>query len=76
MAYYMGMDTTYLTPREVDVILRYPAGRTSRLARAGKIPHVTLPDGEIRIDERDIHQMMVLHDGMIAGRRHDEGGAA
>lgn len=52
------MDTTLLTPREVDVFLRYPAGRTARLARAGKIPHIVLPDGEIRIDQREVEKLV------------------
>jgi len=39
-----------LTGREVDRLLRYPRGRSARLARRGDIPHVELPDGEIRFD--------------------------
>ena len=39
---------TLLTSNELDRMLRYPAGRSRRLAREGLIPHVRLPDGEIR----------------------------
>lgn len=47
-----------LTPKDVDAILRYPSGRATRLARAGKLPHIMLPDGEIRFDERMILRLM------------------
>jgi hypothetical protein len=39
-----------LTAREVDRMLCYPRGRSVKLAKAGKIPHVLLPDGEVRFD--------------------------
>lgn len=39
---------TLLTPREVDQLLRYPHGRSTKLAKAGSLPAVFLPDGEIR----------------------------
>jgi hypothetical protein len=42
-------ETILLRPREVDAILRYPTGRTLRLARRGLIPCIVLPDGEVRI---------------------------
>lgn len=41
-------------PREVDRLLRYPRGRSLKLAKAGKLPHVKLPDGEIRFDASEI----------------------
>ena len=37
-----------LTPREIDALLRYPRGRAIKLAKAGQLPAVILPDGEIR----------------------------
>jgi hypothetical protein len=52
------MDTTLLTPREVDLLLRYPAGRTARLARAGKIHAITLPDGELRIAQKTVERLL------------------
>ena len=47
-----------LTPREVDRLLRYPRGRSLRLARAGHLPHIRLPDGEIRFDEAEIDRLL------------------
>ena len=46
----MAAMATLLTPADVDRILCYPRGRSKRLAKRGKIPHVRLPDGEIRFD--------------------------
>jgi predicted site-specific integrase-resolvase len=48
-----------LKPREVDLLLRYPPGRTAKLARAGRIPFIRLPDGEIRIDADEIKRLLV-----------------
>lgn len=39
-----------LKPSQIDSLLRYPSGRSQRLARQGLIPHIKLPDGEIRFD--------------------------
>lgn len=39
-----------LTSREVDQALRYPRGRSIKLAKAGLLPSVILPDGEIRFN--------------------------
>lgn len=47
-----------LTPREVDRIFRYPRGRTQRLAKAGKIDHIRLPDGEIRFRPDQIEHLL------------------
>jgi len=52
------MEIHLLKPREVDVMLRYPAGRSLRLAKANKIPCVHLPDGEVRFDEVVIKQLL------------------
>jgi predicted site-specific integrase-resolvase len=49
---------TLLMPREVDRMLRYPRGRALRLARAGLIPVIRLPDGELRFDEGDIAKLL------------------
>jgi len=68
-AYHADMDRQLLTPREVDVLLRYPAGRTLRLAKAGRILCIRLPDGEIRIDEADLETL--LGAGAGKGPRHD-----
>jgi len=52
------MNVNLLKPREVDLLFRYPAGRTLRLAKAGKIPFVRLPDGEFRFDEQEIQKIL------------------
>jgi hypothetical protein len=43
-----------LTPREVDRLLRYPRGRSLRLAKAGRLPCIRLPDGQIRFEETEL----------------------
>ena len=60
-------ETILLRPREVDAILRYPAGRTLRLARKGLIACIVLPDGEVRI-RKDIVDALV--DGGARGAVH------
>jgi len=43
---------------EVDVLLRYPAGRTLRLIKKGQIRCIILPDGEVRIPESVIRKIL------------------
>lgn len=43
------MPTDLLYPDDIDARLNWPPGRTSRLARTGKLPHYLLPDGAIRL---------------------------
>ena len=50
--------STLLMPREVDRLLRYPRGRSARLAKAGKLPCITLPDGELRFDQAEIERFL------------------
>ena len=57
------MDINLLKPVEVDLLLRYPTGRAGRLAKAGKLPHVLLPDGEIRFVESEIEALLKHHQG-------------
>lgn len=52
--YPQGMNTQLLTPTEVDLLFRYKLGRSQKLAKAGLLPHVLLPDGEIRFEENEI----------------------
>jgi hypothetical protein len=52
------MESELLTPREVDVILRYPRGRSAKLARRGLLAAVKLPDGEVRF-RRDVIEELV-----------------
>ena len=47
-----------LTPTDLDRLLSYPRGRAKRLARKGAIPHVRLPDGEIRFDRQEIAEWL------------------
>jgi hypothetical protein len=49
-----NMDTELLTSREVENLLRYSPGQATRLAKRGKLPYVTLPDGSIRFDRAAI----------------------
>lgn len=64
-----------LTPGQVDAILQYPSGRAKRLARAGKLPSVTLPDGELRIPEDQIERIANGEAMVISQRRAGEPGA-
>jgi hypothetical protein len=52
------MTIQLLTPQEVDRLLRYPPGRSARLARAGRLPSVYLPDGELRFRQRDLETLV------------------
>ena len=52
-----------LRPPEVDVLLRYPTGRTLRLARRGIIPCIVLPDGEVRIRKATVDAMVNVGPG-------------
>jgi len=52
------MTQTLLMPRELDRILRYPRGRSLRLAKLGKIPCVRLPDGEVRFRPADLEFLL------------------
>jgi len=36
----------------------YPQGRTLRLAKAGQIRSIRLPDGEVRIEEAEIERLL------------------
>jgi hypothetical protein len=47
-----------LTPEELDRLLRYPRGKSQRLARRDLLPHVTLPDGSIRFRKKEIEKLV------------------
>lgn len=47
-----------MTPRETDQLLRYPRGRSVRLARENKLPAIVLPDGEVRFDQATIDGLL------------------
>lgn len=46
----MSTKTRLLRGGDLDTMLRYPPGRSERLARKGQIPFLQLPDGQIRFD--------------------------
>ncbi|MEI7837853.1 MAG: hypothetical protein WCK05_15740 [Planctomycetota bacterium] len=52
------MPNDILTPEEVDCLLRYPRGRAVKLAKAGLLPAIILPDGEIRFDRQAISEAL------------------
>jgi hypothetical protein len=68
------MDLTLLKPSEVDLLFRYPAGRSLKLAKAGQIPHIVLPDGEIRFDEAEIQRLIERRDGTSDKKKEGEAG--
>jgi hypothetical protein len=43
-----------MTPNDIGRLLSCPTARVVRMARAGQIPYVLLPDGDILFDEADI----------------------
>ena len=45
-------------PEEVDRRLNWPLGRSARLARQRRLPHVLLPDGSIRFDWEQIEPLL------------------
>ena len=47
-------DEILLTGLEAAFLLRIPRSRLVRLARAGTVPHVLLPDGQIRFRRADL----------------------
>ena len=43
-----------LTDSDVAEVLKVPSARVLRLAKQNRIPHVVLPNGEIRFIEQDV----------------------
>ena len=60
----MTMNMRFLKPAEVDLLFRYPSGRSQRLAKAGRIPCIRLPDGEIRFEEKEIMNILQISNGV------------
>jgi len=52
------MVTELLKPKQVDIILNLPFGKSKKLAKQGKIPCVTLPDGSMRFNKEVIRQLI------------------
>jgi predicted site-specific integrase-resolvase len=54
-------------------MLRYPRGRAIRLARAGKLPCIVLPDGEMRFRRSDLERIVAVEtDESSTGGANDE----
>ena len=56
---------TLIQPSELDRRLAYRHGRSARLARQGLIPHILLPDGQIRFDPEVIDEWLHNHSTSI-----------
>ena len=54
--------TDLLYGEEIDKKLNWPLGRAERLARRGRLPHVVLPDGAIRLRWSTIEPLIVQVD--------------
>jgi hypothetical protein len=65
-------------PEDVDRALAWKPGRAERLARRGILPHIVLPDGEIRFDLREVQALLkhVKADRKLRVVRPPKGGAA
>jgi len=48
----------FLYPEDVDHRLNWPLGKSERLARRGKLPHVLLPDGSVRFEWEPVEAMI------------------
>lgn len=71
--YFAGMNEL-LKHKQVDRLLQLPFGKTLSLAREGKIPHIVLPNGEIRFDDRDIEKLIEKgRRGVVAAHAVDLG---
>jgi hypothetical protein len=64
-----GMDNL-LTTTELDMILKYPTGRTARLVRQGKIEAIHLPDGSVRIAESELRRIIERGKGVVNEQPH------
>jgi predicted site-specific integrase-resolvase len=52
------MDIELLKPDKVSEILNWQERRLLRLTKAGRIPHVVLPDGQIRFEKSEIDRLI------------------
>lgn len=67
-------ETRLLSVHEAaDRLCMLPA-RLGRLAKALAVPHIVLPDGEIRFDPGDLDDWVELHKQCAEGRRADNDG--
>jgi predicted site-specific integrase-resolvase len=47
-----------LKPDEVSLLLNWQERRLLRLAKTGRIPHIVLPDGQIRFEQVEIDRLI------------------
>lgn len=61
---------------DIDRRLNWPLGRAERLARRGKLPHVILPDGQVRFEWPYVAALLVRigDDGNSHGHSALQGG--
>ena len=57
----MMTHTRLLTDTEAAELLQMLTARLKRLAKAGKVPCVRLPDGELRFDSNDLAAWVEVH---------------
>lgn len=57
---------TLLLPHEVDRLYRYRFGHAERLAKRGILPHLKLPDGQIRFDADEVRKALQAVPAAIA----------
>ena len=57
-----------LFPIEVDSILRMDFGTAEKMARAGALPHIVLPDGNIRFREDDVARILQSQGEAMQGK--------
>jgi predicted site-specific integrase-resolvase len=50
-----------LTDSDVAELLKVPSARVLRLAKQSRIPHVVLPNGEVRFVEQDVWDWIQSH---------------
>lgn len=50
-----------LSDEEAADLLKMAPSRLKRLARAGKVPCIALPDGEVRFDQADLLRWVESH---------------
>lgn len=69
------MSTTQrlLTSSEAADILQISSARVARFAKANKVPHVRLPDGEVRFVESDLWAWIDQHKVNEANRGQPSG---
>ncbi|NLF08820.1 MAG: helix-turn-helix domain-containing protein [Pirellulaceae bacterium] len=55
------METKLLYPSDAAAVLCLTPAQIRTLVRKGLLPHVSLPNGEIRFDPRDLESWVVAH---------------